>query len=183
MNLKSSDRIMIMGQTGSGKSHLLKKIIQEQSLPVVVYDDEDEHADLNVERYVPKYLSDEARIAEFDNYCRRIFNRRNLVFVVENVDQYSPSLKPVPTFFRAIIKKGRKKGIGVIMTTQRIADVNKFPCSQCTHWYIFNTISETDLVYLRRFVGKDAYKAPKLPDYYFLYWNKKGSQTCSPIGA
>lgn len=183
IDIKSNDKAMIVGFTGSGKSYLLRYLINNfinQNVKVMVYDTEREKTfdDLPIEnRYRPKGNS----IEEFDWFCADVLAHRNIVFAIESIDLFSPPFKPVPPNLWKLVHWGRKRGIGLIMTSRRIASVHKDPCSQCKHWFIFYTFLPNDVDYLRKFVGETADKAKQLKPWYFLYWTQGQAQIYSPI--
>lgn len=188
MNLNSSDKVMIVGFTGMGKTYLMRHLIRQflaQKVKVIVYDSEHQHGDLAREGalvYTPKTTD----TSEFDKLCGVVWSKYpNSILAVESIDFYAlPSdigMVRTPNF-KKLVHWGRgSKGIGLILTSRRIASVHKDPCSQCKHWYIFRTFLPNDVDYMKKFVGVTAKKAIDLDDFYFLYWSKGQSQICSPI--
>lgn len=189
ISLKANDRVMIVGITGSGKSVLLRhllKIYKEQGVKFVLYDSQHQHGDLaSIENpedknvvYQPEIVDS---VEEFEKICSLVWKRRNVVLAIENLDFYSTPQKPQSPSFKKLIHLGRMKGIGLLMTTRRIADVHKSPCSQVKHWFIFRTFLPNDVKYLRQFVGKTADDAMTLDPYQFIYWSFGKVQICQPI--
>lgn len=186
MLLKSSDRVFLVGVTGSGKSHLLRSIIRTfcaQNVRVMLYDSEAEHDDLEgfpgLTRYVPFDLDN---LEEFEEICKTVWKGGNQVFAVENLDFYAPTMKPLPPVFKRLVGLGRKRGIGLVLTSRRIADVHKTPCSQCQHWFVFQTYLPGDVEYLTKFIGETALKAKDLRPWYFIHWERGTATLHSPIG-
>jgi len=187
MKLKGNDKIMVVGFTGSGKTHLTRHLIDlylSQGIDVLVYDSEKEkhYDDLDDSiRYRPLTGSKE----EFDNKCREVYRRRNVVFAIESLDLYANPYKPLnehlPYLWR-LVHWGRKRNIGLIMTSRRIASVHKDPCSQCKHWFIFYTFLPNDIDYMKKFVGETALKAKELQPWYFIYWSYGRAKLYAPIG-
>jgi len=181
--LKSNDKAMIVGVSDSGKTYLLRhllKVFEKQGVDFLVYDSEREKTfdDLKPkQRYKPKSSS----VDEFDYVCGKVYEARNLVFAIESIDLFSPPFKPVPPNLWKLVHWGRKRNIGLIMTSRRIASVHKDPCSQCKHWFIFFTFLPNDIDYMRKFVGETAKQAENLQPRYFIYWTQNKSQVCSPI--
>ena len=189
IDLKFNDRIMIVGVTGSGKSELMRHLLKsyrDQGINYIIYDSQHQHGDLasyaegEHENFVyqPKEVDS---IEEFETICRSVWRRRNLVFAIENLDFYSTPQKPQSPTFKKLVHLGRMKGIGLIMTTRRIADVHKSPCSQVRHWFIFRTFLPNDVKYLRQFIGDTADQAMKLEEHEFIYWSFNKVKICPPI--
>jgi len=185
INLSSSDRIMIVGVTGTGKSVLLRhllKIYRTQIIKTIIYDSQHQHGDLERKNQALVYQPEEVDdVEEFEKICKMVDKRSHVVFAIENIDFYSTPQKPQSPTFKRLVHLGRMKGIGLVMTTRRIADVHKSPCSQVKHWFIFRTFLPNDIEYLRKFVGTTADQAMNLPDYHFIYWSFGRVQVCNPI--
>jgi len=184
--LKSSDRVFLVGVTGQGKSHLLKSLLRTfsaQGIKIMLYDDEAEHDDLEglpgLTRYVPFGIGN---LEEFEEICRTVWRGGNQVFAIENIDFYAPVRKDLLPIFAHLVGRGRKRGIGLVLTSRRIQDVHKTPCSQCQHWFIFHTYLPGDIEYMVKFVGETALKAKDLRPWYFIHWERGTATLHSPIG-
>lgn len=199
IHLKTNDRMMIVGVTGSGKSNFLLWLLQQlkaiTKFPLIIYDSQYQHAahgevfqnisDLatskeQVRIYQPRdYLSRE----EFDIVAQWCFNHKNCVFIIENVDFYAiPRQLQKVKGLQSIIGLGRMSGVGCIMTTRRIADVDKTPCSQCTGgWAIFYTYLTNDVEYMRKHIGDVADDAQKLKNYYWIYFKDGKAKVMEPV--
>ena len=190
-------RMMIVGVTGSGKSTLLRHILKlynDMGIYYVLYDSQHQHDDLaksDMELDILKanpnanfiyQPEDVDNIDEFEKICKYVWTRKNAIFAVENLDFYATPQKSQPQTFKKIIHLGRQNSnIGVIMTTRRIADVHKSPCSQVSHWFIFRTFLPNDVKYLKEFVGDTALEAMTLEPYHFIYWTFGQVQVCKPL--
>lgn len=190
---------MIVGVSGYGKTELTRHIINKflaQGQKLLVYNSEHEKAftDLDEEfRYRPKIPTTYKNkkefhkliAQEFDEVCRDVFKQRNIVFCVESIDLFCPSYLPLPPNFWQIVNHGRKRKIGLIMTSRSCKEVSKQAVRNCTHWFVFYTFAENDIKWLKDSLGKEAEKAQTLKKYYFLYFNPetKGGKgiVCAPI--
>ena len=184
---------MILGITGSGKSEFLKFLIEQynkQGHTIIVYDAEKEHDQFSswtpqdklymgqVVRYVPSKPADRM---EFDEVCRWIYGRRNIIFCIESIDFYAPIRKDLTPFFKKLVHWGRKRGHTLIMVTRRTAKVDKDACAFITHWIIFRTYISNDVKWLRETIGDDAEKAKTLQKHHYLYWSFGTCEICTPI--
>lgn len=202
LNLKSNDKCMIVGMSGYGKTFLARRLrdnIERSGVKVLVYDSEHENQYKDLVptkerpdiRYRPKIPATyetakqfKAQILrEFDLTCGYVYNKGNMVLLVESIDLFCPSYLDLPPNFYKIVHWGRKKGIGLIMTSRRVADTSKSAVSQCKHWFVFYMYIPNDIDYIKEFIGTDAEKARDLKERYYLYWTQGHSQICSPIGA
>ena len=160
---------MILGLTGAGKSTLLKWLLMKIKKPIYIYDSEYEHRKFKENMVIirPKQTYD---IYEFEVWNKYIWRQGNLVYAIENIDFFAKSYKPLPFYFAKLVGLGRKKGIGLIMTTRRIADVHKTPCSQVKHWFLFKTFLPNDIKYLKQFIGDIANELANLDNHEFIYY-------------
>lgn len=198
--LKSNDKAMIVGVTGNGKTFLarwLRNNLEKSGVKVLVFDAEHEkqyndliptkeRPDIRYRPKIPVTYETAKKfkaqlIREFDQVCGYVFNKGDMILLVESIDLFCPSYLDLPPNFYKIIHWGKKRGIGFIGTSRRIADTSKSAVSQCKHWFIFYTFIPNDIDYLKKFVGKDAEKARDLKERYYLYWTQGKSQVCSPI--
>jgi hypothetical protein len=104
-----------------------------------------------------------------------------MILAVESVDFYATPQQPLTPNFKKIIHWGRNRGIGVIMTSRRIANVHKDCCALNRHWFLFHCYLPNDIKYIKGFIGKTANDLPKLQPYYFIHWSGGQSEICNPI--
>jgi len=174
IELRPDHIVMIVGVRGQGKTELMKWLIRkfaERGHRILIYDCEYEHEfeEENIEVYKP---SDATNVEEFDRICKRVWNRGRMIFAIESIDFFTAPKKPLSPYFKLLVHWGRRKKIGLIMTTRRIADVHKSPCSQAHHWFCFYTFLPNDVKYMKEFIGDSALRCAELKDYEFLYWSR-----------
>jgi len=189
IHLKSNEKTLVLGVNDMGKSVLFRHLIQQYldaGVKVLLYDSERErkyasweHPNLRI--YRPEVAADKP---EFDKISAEVWERRRMVFAVESVDFYAQStdidLKQVPNF-KKIIHWGRNRGIGVLMTSRRPANVHKDCVGLNRHIFLFHCYLPNDIKYLRGFVGKIADQLKDLPPYYFYHWSGGKVELCNPI--
>ena len=184
IKIKSNNRIMISGINGMGKSTLFKyliKLFDERGIRVLVYDSEHEHHKLN-SRYITVYQPHSpADIIEFDKISRRVWELGDIMFAIESIDFYTSPFKPLSPYFKRCLHWGRRRGIGLMMTTRRIASVHKDVCALCNHYFLFHIYLPNDIKYLKQFIGDYAYQLKELKPYHFIYWSNGVAREYEPI--
>lgn len=178
-----SQRIIIIGQPGSGKSNSVADVVEEigpLGVPLLLFDTEDEYDGLCQSRYLPhgeglgaetitpknarefgqsivaeklqvilnlqSYESDDeaalvmceliAGINEWEE-AQPAGERVSCMVVLDEAAVWLPQAvnesilsKPVltklqQTFFSTVVRRGRKRGIGFLLATQRVAEIDK----------------------------------------------------------
>jgi len=88
-----------------------------------------------------KVVSDFAgRIYEIENQVKQPY-----LFIIEEADRFVPQSKDSSKEIEEISKRGRKRGLGLLVATQRPALVNKNVLSQCGNQLIGKLTTENDL--------------------------------------
>lgn len=184
ITVSTNEKIMIVGVNNMGKSvlfkHLVKQFLKEGS-KVILYDSEKEYSDFqhpNLVVYQPEMPSD---IPEFEEICRRTWEKGNMILAIESVDFYAPPQQPLSPYFKRCIHWGRNRGIGVLMTSRRIASVHKDACGLCRHWFLFHCYLPNDIKYIKQFIGEIAEDLAHLEPYYFIHWSGGKAEKCNPI--
>lgn len=83
--------------------------------------------------------------------------RDPILFACEEAHRYVPNkpeaeFKAAQSAIRRLAKEGRKYGIGVMLISQRPADVEETVLSQCNSWVVMRLTNPTDQDFVRRFV-------------------------------
>lgn len=181
MQISQNHVTMIIGTRGSGKTELLKFLLRRfKGYRVLIYDSEHEFEDdwEGFKVYKPYEPSSQT---EFDRICGTVWEKGNYIMAVESIDFFVKPKQPLPPNFAKLVHWGRKRGIGLMLTSRRIASVHKDPCSQVHHWFIFYSFLPNDIRYLREFVGKIAEDCGSLKPYEFLYWSRGEATRFKPI--
>jgi hypothetical protein len=178
----------IMGKRGSGKSYLARQRIAEFPRSLV-YDTMGEYtsgvicedlAELKTVwqrsyqgnfRIIYRPLDAEE---EFEPLCRLVWECGNMGFLVEEVQTFC-NARSICRDFKAIIAKGRHRGISLIGVTQRPAEISKLLTSQAKEFCIFNTTEPNDIEYFRNSLGSDIVaKISELKEYEYVRWTDGG---------
>lgn len=197
MNIKSNERVAVVGMTGSGKTVLVKKFCQQYNRAVFIdfkkensdlentlitsnYEEAIKHIDSNSNFFIvlqPLDLNEET----FDQFCEEIFNRNNLTLIFDEI--YFICFPKVCEFHGKLIRMGRSKGIGLVHCTQRPNYVDQALLSESNHFFIFRLQLEGDRKKVEGIIGQDLTEPMKeLNEYEFLYYNyKEGFKIFEPV--
>lgn len=142
----TADIQAVLGASGTGKSHYVKTAIRKERR-LLVWDIEDEYQDLPAlplsalpaafARGKPtraKFVcaaDATTRARQFDLFCRIAFTAGNLRLVVEEL-RFVTTASRAPDGWAAITLRGRKRGIKIIGTSQRPAQIDKDFLGNCT---------------------------------------------------
>lgn len=137
----------VLGATGTGKSHYVKAQLAK-ARRLLVWDIEDEYRDLPAVqlnellplmhggkkpgRYRFICSGDAAtRAKQFDIFCRLAFNLGNVLVVVEEL-RFVTMPSRAPEGWALLTLRGRKRGVKIIGTSQRPAQIDKDFLGNCT---------------------------------------------------
>ena len=178
LTIKSSDRVGVVGQPGTGKTVFFKYLItlcdQKSRL---IWDPLDQYGGFPDEnRIVPEDLNP---VQEFDDLCAKLYARGNVTVFVEEAQLYLPESQLLPVNTTKVLNRGRNFGIGLMVCSQRIQEINKrfFDLAQTV---VFFRCGMTSQNYIKKLVPKDvANEIFRLKDKEFIYfslrteeWNK-----------
>ena len=182
--MKKSRHLIIIGPTGSGKSHLVNRLLLDGSLGsrVLVIDLKNEYTDLGpwveIEEAIQEIRSGEKSFfiyrfipeddIETGDILDLAFALGDVTVVCEEVGDYSnhPEL-------RRTMRRGRSEGIRVVAITQRPAEVSKTVTSQANLTLCFKTIEPVDVEYIRKkfgVLGVQDLEDLDPHNYDFAYW-------------
>ena len=194
IEIKSNERVTVVGKTGSGKSYLVKKLITKFD-KVLFFDPKFEHGEL--EGNVTHNLRDTIKLMQqpkffiiyqpqsitpeiFNCLCKQVYSRGNMVLVMDEVlrlCQYR-----VEEWHDRIIRMGRIRGIGLWHLTQRPTYIDGFVLSEAEHFFLFKMQLETDRKKLKGIIGNTAELTNDLKEFEFIYYNHlEDGRICPPI--
>lgn len=193
IEIKSNDRVMVCGRTGSGKSVLVNRLILPKMTNYVVYDYKHEFDFPGAEvftslgdfrqrpdRRAVIYRTATGSDEEFDGLCRQVFFRGNNTLVLDEIANHCDARRIMP-HHDLIMRLGRSKGVGVINCTQRPRGLHNNVVSQCEHFFIFDLTQDTDRKKLAEFCGDEVMTRAR--DFHFWYYNIRAESPvlCRPV--
>jgi len=178
IDIKSTDRIIISGLTGTGKTYLLRYFAMQFDPDILIIDPLNQYTQFSDElRYIPERETPN----ELEQICKSLFARSNCTLIIEEAEQYLPQGRAMLTFTSGLIRMGRNWGIGIFATTRRIQDVSKRFFDLAQHAFFFQCgLQSRD--YIANMIGKEyvwevanpqynktGYAITTLPEYHFLH--------------
>lgn len=178
MQFSPTDKIAIIGKSGCGKTTLSKKIHGSGLWPRVVlfdrmgeYDEKDfTHVARGFHQFSTRILAahklrefrllfkfdieSDSKDAEFNEAMRVLYYAGDLCVVVEETWNFSTK-NYLPKWYRETLLTGRHKGVGLITTSQRPAEVHKTIFSQSSHIFCGQSFETNDKKYLAEFIGDE----------------------------
>lgn len=105
----------------------------------------------------------------FNQVLRIAYYRGNVSVVIEEIHHFaSPYM--LPQWLRETLLTGRHRGLSLISTTQRPAELHKTILSQSNHIFSGCLYEKNDIDYLKHFMGEDAFKLQNIPIGKFLHF-------------
>ena len=139
----STDRVLISGLPGSGKSVLAAYFALQWYPDVFIFDTIDQHRGFPPDkRYVPK----SGDISEFEAICKRLCTANDsmlaqghCVLIIEECEDYIGQGRLLPQYAYKVVRQGRNWGVGIVAVTQRIQEVDKKFVDRCNYIFFFHS--------------------------------------------
>lgn len=155
--------ITILGKKGTGKTTLAKELILKSDKPVLIWDFLGEYTgtliatDLfqlkkAVEQVIIKKKKETILVrmstASFPVVASIVYEIGNFLFVIEEASAIcNPQYIPEELSFN--YRYGRHKGIDLLATSQRPAEINRLLTSQSDLIYVFKFVEPLDIKYIK----------------------------------
>jgi hypothetical protein len=196
--------IFVAGQTGSGKSYLVKQSI-DQAERLVIYQPKREDSDYggvyfdglvtrDWERCLEWWLyakercnryriiwrpKDKFNAEEFDLLCRLVYACGDCTFVAEEIASYLSSriFQCVGRYqgIKNLLTAGRTRGVTCYWLTQRCFGIPREVTSEARDAYLFRMQEPADLDYIQERFGLEArLKVTTLQEYEHVHWINTG---------
>lgn len=111
----------------------------------------------------------------YNEFFRLIYDGGNRLCYVDECYAIVPHGKKMPSYFRAVLTRGRSRNVTGLFATQRPVDVPNIVFSESERKYIFRLIMEGDRRKVEAFTGIDSEALAGLPDFHFLVADIKGN--------
>jgi ABC-type dipeptide/oligopeptide/nickel transport system ATPase component len=189
-----TERGVIVGMTGSGKTVLAKQLLQCARSHVVVYDAKGlihwpgyarytslrELTTLNkrdVENrpriiYAPNHFElDNPEV--IDAFFSWIYNRKNTTLYVDEVYSVVRG-ESIPHYYNAVLTRGRELGISTISSTQRPKKIPQVVLSESENYYVFRLQLPQDRQRVREIVALSNERMLALNKHEFFFGSADG---------
>ena len=182
--------VAVIGATGSGKSHYVKKVLKKIKGRILIWDFKNEYSAEgftattslgDVSRalrgsknarvaFLPS-MDDKIRAREFDQCCEFVYALGDLTFLVEELKFVTrPNWSPMA--WSKITMSGRDLGIRVVGTSQRPASIDKDFFGNCTLVRCGALGYDDDIVVMAKSMRLDRKQIEKLTEYQFLQYRR-----------
>lgn len=192
MKFKQTDKILVVGRSGCGKSFLGKKLASVFPR-LVIFDSLNEYppSDYDIESF-DQFAGYIRQISEnkisrfkliikfdtsledckeiFDHYMHVLYELGNTFIVIEEVQDYCTPYF-IGRWFKKSMTSGRHRSLGFLFTTQRPSFLNKTVLSQSTNIFVGNLIDRNDSMTISQLLDCDKKEISSLNDREFLWFN------------
>lgn len=176
--------IVFTGKRCSGKSYFLKNAVIPNIPSFIMWDVNHEHSFPNVPttykltEIVPLWQKHRRvvyrPIDKFDNdfnqFVRICNNLHDYMLIIEEVERYATRWNS-PNSLQWLVNTGRHRGIGLIVTCRRPADLSPQIRSNADYVFMFHQHMTRDIEYLVDWVGMEAYGLRNIEQYGFMIYS------------
>ena len=179
MKIERGQHVVVLGSTGSGKTYFVRNCLLPLFDRVLIFDSEDmDFTDFptlslwqvkrfsrsNYRFYGKIVLTGKLDLDEpvIEEVCDALLaHGHDMAVYIDEVTDFSDA-RSIPDPLRALIRKGRKRGISVIVGTQRPAMLSKDYYGNSQHRFIF-FLSDYDAAVVREYAPYIQENAARIP--------------------
>lgn len=193
-----NQRVVAVGKTGSGKSFLVRHYLagyrnvicldtkgdvkwpEAGEVPVFTRL-KDLTANLTTGKAIYRPVMGEMNQGFYDAFCRWIFDRGNTIAWIDEVYDVCEA-QEIPFYLKALLTRGRSRGIGVWCCTQRPKMVPNFFFSEAEHSFIFRLGLEDDRAKVAGWAGQEVMRVPPGRHGFWYYNTEMENPVLMPQG-
>jgi hypothetical protein len=177
-----NNRAVFVGKTGCGKTTLAERICANHDVVVVLdskaelfWQGYDVYADLGKVKSStnPKVIwqpnPHEQNQETYESFFAWIYDRKNTVCYVDEVLAVCKNSQDIPFSYRAILTRGRSRGIGSFNSTQAPVFVPHWILSQAEYYFVFKMKLEGDREKVEKITGIPRAELNALKNHEFYY--------------
>jgi hypothetical protein len=183
LQIKSNDRIALVGATGSGKTFFAARLLAHTSRLVVIdpkntlrgkwglgeWTRKSERALISGDPVRVRFSPEPGGEWRYDRIIERVYMAGGCSLYIDEVyGVVQPGKKP-PPYFTAVYTRGRELGIGVIAATQRPAWVPLFILSEANWFVAFRLMMEEDRKRMAGFMGRGVLQPIEDEHGFYIY--------------
>jgi hypothetical protein len=179
-----NSRAVFVGKTGTGKTTLAERVCAN-FLNVVVLDSKAEMQwngyqifdnlssvkRATATRIIWQPNPHEQNEESYDDFFKWVYDRKNTVCYIDEVLAICKNSQNIPFWYRALLTRGRSRGIGTFNSTQAPVYVPHWILSQSEHYFIFKMKLGTDREKVESITGISRYELDNLQNHEFYYAN------------
>lgn len=182
--IQPNDRILNVGKTGSGKTHLAK-IYCRGFKNVLVLDTKgtftwdgvpiikkyDELKKVEGGKFIYRPIDSEMNEDYYDAFFEFCYKRGHTVALVDELAQVMESASDILPNWKNIMQRGRELNVGIFNCTQRPRGVPKMALSEAEHTFCFRLKLDDDRKHMAEFMGKEIVET-RLKGHGFFYMHE-----------
>lgn len=191
IKIKTNDRILVVGKTGTGKTHLVKKWMLSHYDSYVFHDVKHENNDVEHDiisktpKELEKSITENKKILyqpitpeedDFNEICRIIFEHKNTTLYVDEASRVTTPSR-ITYWHNVILTQGRSYNVGIINASQRPRAIHNTLISESEHLFIFFLNLDTDISKMRQLLGDGADDIKYLTEQYFIYHSVRANKS------